>query len=130
MNRPQTDKSVIVWVDDERNPEMNLPWYKIKDRDENAMYEPINWVKTYNQFVETIEEHIHGSHSLEIYFDHDLGEKKTGLDCIKYLYTLVLEGKVKNKNIQLFCQSQNPVGKKAIENYIEDIHKLLQGVDK
>ena len=55
----------------------------------------------------------------EVYFDHDLGEEKTGYDLIKEMYA-ELPNKFPRK---VFVHSDNPVGAVNIECYANSIFK-------
>ena len=68
------------------------------------------WIKTYKAFVKHIQEY--GPPDF-ISFDHDLGGKKTGHDCAKWL---VNQG-VKLKEFKV--HSANPIGKENIEKLLE-----------
>ncbi len=87
-----------LWLDDVRTPPDNY----------------IVWVKTYKEFVRFVE--TNGPPDM-VSFDHDLGGKKTGYDCAKWL---VNKG-IKLKNFTV--HSANPVGK-------ENIIKLLEAFNE
>lgn len=62
----------------------------------------------------------------KVSFDHDLGEEKTGLDCIKYLFKKLIECYEGNTFIpECTVHSMNPVGKKNIEDYYKWIVKYI-----
>lgn len=88
-----------------------------------------NWtvVRTYEKFVDGI---IKNSAYERISFDHDLGEDQegrelpSGYDALKWLVDQVLD-----KNIvlpEVWCHSQNPVGKANILGYWESFRRSLQ----
>ena len=59
----------IYWVDDARDP---------KDFLEKAKYDTVMWFKTAEDFEAAIERYELPD---EVWFDHDLGEAKSGKDC-------------------------------------------------
>ena len=78
-------------------------------------------VKTFHKFVSTIREK--GIPDF-ISFDNDLGGKKEGFDCAKWL---VNYSGLNLKNLEFNVHSANPVAKKNIEsllnNYIESCNQ-------
>lgn len=60
---------------------------------------------------------------LKVSFDHDLGEARTGLDCLKQLIRFCLWHNVEFPEIDV--HSQNPIGAKAIWDYMNwiDAHE-------
>lgn len=61
-----------------------------------------------------------------ISFDHDLGDNEpTGYDVVKYLVDLDLDGILFwPENFDYYVHSQNPVGKKNIESYLNNFLKM------
>ena len=101
---------VIYWLDDERDPKVFLP-----DRKRN---DTVIWIRDYKTFKRRIIEFLLPD---VIWFDHDLGEEKTGKDCANFLVDYCLDRGVPLP--EYHSQSQNPVGK-------ENILKLLDSYDK
>lgn len=68
-----------------------------------------NWhiVRSYDEFVNYINENGIPQH---ISFDHDLGDGKTGYDCVKWLLT----DRKLPKGFTYYVHSQNPVGRENI----------------
>ena len=53
--------------------------------------------------------------------DHDLGEnQKTGYDFMKEFIDFLMDGDASNVSVSVYVHSQNPVGKKNIEEYWEN----------
>lgn len=99
----------IYWVDDCRDPKEYLG-----DGD-------IVWIKNYEAFVQEITEF--GLPDI-VWFDHDLGEKKSGKDCADFLVNYCLD-----KGLALpeyHSQSQNPVGKENILKLLESYNKFYK----
>lgn len=62
---------------------------------------------------------------LYLLLDHDLGEEKTGYDFVKHFCDEVLnKNLILPKGFEYFVHSQNPVGKKNIENYMENFLEM------
>lgn len=61
-----------------------------------------------------------------ISFDHDLGENEaTGYDIAKWIVENDMEGVIAiPDNFQFYVHSQNPIGKKNIESYLNNYLKL------
>lgn len=113
--------NVLIWLDDIRDPFDNIKYYK--DIPDISI---IKWIKTYNEFINYIN---NNGIPYAICFDHDLGDfnnndyDKTGYDCAKYLVDYCLNNCLyipKYYNIQ----SSNPVGKQNIINILENYHKF------
>ena len=96
------------------------------------------WVRTYEQFVEAIEDL--GCPDM-ISFDHDLGAKvpvwwhredggydkeimneQTGYDCAKWLVDYCMDNKTKLPSFKV--HSANPVGKENIEKLLNNFMKI------
>lgn len=122
MQEVSGDKIHILWLDDERNP-FNKIWTDWLH--ENLILDwvraEITWVKRYSQFAMYIEEW--GVPDV-ICFDHDLGEEKTGYDCVKYLCYYCDEN---DEELPIIVyQTNNPVGKENMRKYIENFRKHKQ----
>ena len=102
----------VVWLDDTRDPK-NDKWYNyiINNFDDEPI---IFWIKSYKEFVEHIE--LCGLPEC-IFFDHDLGEEKTGMDCMKYVVNLMQDTCYNPNDLSVFFQSSNPVGKENMLMY-------------
>lgn len=101
---------VIYWVDDLRDPKDFLV-----DRQKN---DTVMWLKTYEEFVRAI---IQFSMPDVVWFDHDLGQGKSGKDCADFLVDFCLSNGLPLPEYN--SQSQNPVGR-------ENIIKLLDSYNK
>ena len=101
---------VIYWIDDLRDPKDFLV-----DRQKN---DTVMWFKTYEEFVRAI---IQFTLPDVIWFDHDLGNDKSGKDCANFLVDFCLSNALPLPEYN--SQSQNPVGK-------ENIIKLLDSYNK
>ena len=59
-----------------------------------------------------------------ISFDHDLGAGPTGYDFVKWLSEYVMDNRLQfPEGFDFYVHSQNPVGKRNIENYL---HAFLE----
>lgn len=101
---------VIYWVDDLRDPKDFLV-----DRQKN---DTVMWLKTYEEFVRAI---IQFNMPDVVWFDHDLGQSKSGKDCADFLVDFCLSNGLPLPEYN--SQSQNPVGR-------ENIIKLLDSYNK
>lgn len=118
----------ILWLDDLRNPYINLEGRVPKEK------LIIDWVLNYEQFTQWVEKF--GLPKI-ISFDHDLGnledfkpisdyQEKTGMDCAKWLIDYCIDN---DKQLPIFyVHSANPVGADNINgllnNYIKHITKI------
>lgn len=94
-----------IFLDDERFPALQLG---------EAML-----VRNYDEFVWSIKFAHQSNYTIDyISFDHDLGEEMTGLDCVKALVSYDLDFDILTKDFKFYVHSQNPVGKKNIEGYL------------
>lgn len=94
--------SYKLFLDDERTPKTKGPWVV---------------ARSYDEFVSIIKEK---GAPIYISFDHDLGEEKSGLDCVKWLI---------NNNIvvrDFNVHSANPVGR---DNIISKMKSWIKFVD-
>jgi hypothetical protein len=134
-------KNNKLFLDDVRSPKDAIG---LVPNHFNKFYFENDWdiVRNYDQFVDYIE-----SNGLPefISFDHDLGDtameeyfngvvihgridysnitEKTGLDCAKFLAEYCLD---ENKPLpQYLVHSANPVGKKNIEGFLNNLKKYL-----
>lgn len=104
----------LLWVDDLRNPFLNVEGKVPAD------YE-IFWVVNFDQFVNHIENI--GMPDV-ISFDHDLGEEKSGYDCLKYLVELCLD--TKNSLPEIMVHSANPVGADNIRHLAKNFKLFVR----
>ena len=120
-------KQLVIWVDDMRNP-FDEVWNTVATNKKFIKSKPIiAWLKNYDEFVNWLETSIHDKEVLFptlICFDHDLGEDKTGFDCVKYLVNFCIEHNLELPNCT--CHSSNPVGRENILSYIKSYKKSLQ----
>lgn len=86
----------------------------------DAPYETWITVRSYDEFCLYITEH---GVPLGISFDHDLGGKKTGYDCAKWLVKQDMDKKLDITTMKWSVHSANPVGasniRKYLKNYLE-----------
>lgn len=60
-----------------------------------------------------------------ISFDHDLGDNQpTGYDIAKYLVELDMDNNVMPDNFSFYVHSQNPIGAKNIQSYLDSYLKI------
>ena len=96
--------------------------YKLFLDDERMPVDPENWVivRSFHEAIEAME--VLGFPNF-ISFDHDLGSGLTGYDFCQYLVELDMDKKVLSEDFSFYVHSQNPIGKKNIEafmnNYLE-----------
>ena len=133
----------LLWLDDIRNPFLNLE-RKVPKHD-NGEYYNINWVLNYEQFTQWIN--MFGLPDA-ISFDHDLADEhytpeyywdnydkskkyqeeksnyyqeKTGMDCAKWLVDYCIDN---NKKLpKIYIHSANPVGADNIKYLLENFKK-------
>lgn len=91
-----------LYLDDERKPKTKKPWFV---------------VRSYQAFCDMIL--VNGCPGL-ISFDHDLGEEKTGLDCMKFFINYCMDNDIDPESVDINVHSANPVG-------AENIKKLWAG---
>ena len=102
-------KKKLLWLDDFRNPADYV----------QGEYD-ISWVKNYGEFCSFIN--INGLPDI-ICFDHDLGEEKSGYDCVKFVVNYC---QIHNLDIPEFdIQSSNVVGKDNIRNLLNNWHHIF-----
>jgi hypothetical protein len=102
-------KTYNLFLDDTRSPQNDKTW---------------DVVRTHAEFIRTIERR--GMPSL-ISFDHDLGEKKSGYDCAKWLIEYCM--KTSKELPEYRVHSQNPVGKANIRALLENYKQKIENVD-
>lgn len=137
----------LLWLDDYRNPYLNLEGKAPLDPDTGEYYNT-NWVLNYEQFTQWIS--MFGLPDA-ISFDHDLADEhytpeyfwndyqeskkyqewkskdykeKTGYDCAKWLIEYCLD----NGNLKLpeiYIHSANPVGADNIKHLLENYTKQV-----
>lgn len=62
-----------------------------------------------------------------ISFDHDLGEKETGYDCVKWMCNYMLDKGLKfPENFDFNVHSANPIGAINIRYYLKNFIKMLK----
>lgn len=94
-----------LYLDDEREPKTQRDWVI---------------VRSWDAFVEVIlEKGIPSYMSL----DHDLGEEKSGYDCVKWFIDHCIEKDVKPSEVEIHAHTANPVGRDNIVGYVESWHK-------
>lgn len=93
---------INIYLDDERNPRRN-DWIIVRNY--------FDFEKILNE-IEYID---------EISFDHDLGETKTGYDCLKLLIDkdIKMNGEFLSKNFKYNFHTANICGKINMESYIK-----------
>lgn len=114
----------LIWIDDLRSPwgfynGTNKMWHEVFSPIPMEEVRYLRWVKTYEDFVNFIEEWPHFPDA--ICFDHDLGEGKSGYDCAKYLVEFCM-----NHNLPLpkfNIHSMNSVGKENIQSLLNNFNK-------
>lgn len=121
---------VILWLDDERDPNASYPNLL---RDDSCEYKPtwveyivghtnpgnweIVWVKDYKQFTNFLE--LSGLPDV-VCFDHDLGQQMTGKDCANYMVDILVERNLFGPVIR--SQSSNPSGVQNIFGLFDNWH--------
>lgn len=80
----------------------------------------IHWVRNYEGFVQFFQDNDVPD---VVCFDHDLGEEKTGYDCMKYMCDYCIDNNI-DVPICLY-QTNNPVGKTNMMLYKANIDKFF-----
>ncbi len=63
-----------------------------------------------------------------ISFDHDLGANEpTGYDIVKKLIDIDMERDILSPNFDFYVHSQNPIGAKNIETYLNNYLRVVRG---
>ena len=96
----------VIFLDDVRDP-------MEEDYVDPIDIQRIKIARNYGEFVDIIHEN--GLPS-RIYFDHDLGEEKTGLDCAKFLTDYHMDNG--GRFPDCIVHSANPVGRSNILSYL------------
>ena len=110
----------IVWLDDVRNPYSN-PWIKDVIHASYSDNFELLWTKSYYDFKEAI---MSGQTIDVIFFDHDLGDGKSGMDCMKLFINYIIENNINPNNFEVYFQSMNPVGKENMKSLFERYTKF------
>lgn len=100
---------MIIWLDDERDP-YSSEWAEYIQKNFTLRIGAIVWLKTYEEFSRIKFCELEDSDV--IFFDHDLGEGKSGYDAFLLLEESVRVNKTRLPNV--LSQSMNPIGKKKI----------------
>ena len=115
-------KEVVVWLDDMRDP-FTEAWHPVATNRRYIKGEPvIVWLKNHDEFTAWLDRQIELP-SL-FCFDHDLGEEKSGFDCVKYLVDFCMDHDMELPPCT--CHSSNPAGRENILSYIDSYKKSLQ----
>ena len=93
-----------LWVDDLREPPDDTHF----------------WARTYEEAILYLLLHVHEIGDIVIHLDHDLGGEHTGYDLACWIERQFFETGVAPKMV--WCHSQNPVGRKRIEQVIAQIY--------
>ena len=103
-----------IYLDDERNPK-GTDWIVVRNLDE---LERLVYIDKCFCMIE------------EISFDHDLGEEKNGLDCLKFLVEtdILMRGKLLHKNLKYNFHTANPCGRDNMQSYLECYLRVKEGV--
>lgn len=130
VNALKKEHPVILWLDDERDPNaihpsiiqddsiQNKPtWVEyIVGRNNPGNWEVV-WVKDYKQFTNYLE--LAGLPDV-VCFDHDLGQQMTGKDCANYMVDILVERNLFGPVIR--SQSSNPSGVQNILGLFDNWH--------
>lgn len=106
------NRKIVYWVDDARNPS----W---KFSEDEMLAKDVVWIKDYDTFAWYL--YNMGAPD-EIYFDHDLGDEKSGLDCAKLLVQYCEDYKERLPK-HYSCHSSNPAGHDNIMSYLDSYRK-------
>lgn len=83
--------------------------------------------KTYPEFINLILNN--WDNIEEISFDHDLGTKRNGYDCVEVIECYLRLGIIKPNYLVTFSiHTQNPVGRNNIKNCIDSIQSFMTEV--
>lgn len=95
-----------IYLDDERNPRRN----------------DFVITRTFNEFCNLlIESNRNNDLTIEeVSFDHDLGEEKNGMDCLKFMVELDMDnfGKILSNDFKWNAHTANPCGRDNMDSYI------------
>lgn len=92
--------SYSLYLDDERTPKTERDWVI---------------VRCYDDFVSTVQERGLPSY---VSLDHDLGEEKSGYDCVKWFIDHCIDNEVKPSEVEIHAHTANPVGRDNIVAYV------------
>jgi len=122
---------VILWLDDERDPNAIYPGIIGDDSIQNkptwveyivGKWNPGNWevvwVKNYKQFTNYLEL---SEMPDVVCFDHDLGEQMSGKDCANYMIDILVERDILGPVVR--SQSANPSGVANIMGLFDNWHE-------
>lgn len=114
----------IIWLDDIRDPCADK-WHNLIVY-LTDIHIDVTWVKSYKEFVREIE----GNSELPyaIFFDHDLGQKKSGMDCMKWFIEYMQDNKINPHHIKAFFQSVNPVGVENMSLLLESYRRFYDSI--
>lgn len=102
---------IRVWVDDVREPPGR------EDAEDDYL-----WARTYDEAIFLL-----AHQKVEVIsLDHDLGGSKTGYDIVCWIEEQVYYGRMPLP--QIFCHSQNPVGRRRILAAVERMIKNEWGI--
>lgn len=110
----------LIWLDDRRNP-FQADWLKRYAAEYTYGDGEVVWVKNYNEFIDEII-----THGLpdKISFDHDLGEGKSGMDCVKWLINWCMD---KHEDLpEWSIHSSNPVGSENMDSMLTNYIKFKE----
>jgi hypothetical protein len=87
--------------------------------------DPVDWghwnviARSYNDFGQALDKCIRDDDKvIEIAFDHDLGEGKTGMDCVKLLIEMDIDHGILSSRFAFTIHSANPVGRKNMSDLL------------
>lgn len=104
----------VIWLDDIRCPHEE-PWRSTLAHYVTIAKPVIHWVKSYNEFVNEISDY--EDMPIAIFFDHDLGDDKSGMDCMKWFIDYMQDNNINPNEIGIYVQSANPVGRENISSF-------------
>lgn len=120
----------LVFLDDERNHQ-DVYWV------DYPKYHRIHTIRTFETFKSQVVSILNLSlpeketiSMIDFSFDHDIqdfdsdGVERTGYDCVKWLCDYCMERNIDLAKLSYTVHSQNPIGKKNIESYIENCKKF------
>ena len=114
MNNTQ---NTLLWLDDARDPfDTEIDWLVFSPIGRNV---EVKWVKDYDEFVNYINEF---GIPNGICFDHDLGDGKTGYDCVNWLIEYCMDNNCDFPPTGF--QSANPVGRENMMKKIENFRNI------
>ena len=116
----------LIFLDDERNFE-DLNWVNYPEFDDIII------VRNYHEFQFVIDNYFNVNFTIS--FDHDLADmglfgEKTGKDCANYLIEHFIEYGLDPNKLRWIVHSQNPIGKRNIEQLILKYIDFYNGENK